>query len=95
MSGLERHPVSIKARDLRGGMPFADEAWIDMVTRAKAVFRYTADGPKGLVKGETAYVIVVSGGTVAGGDVDFAWSLSPSHPGLHRHHRRPSHRQQL
>lgn len=55
------------------GLPAAVKAWIDLVVRAKESFRYTSDGPEGLLTGKTAYVVLTSGGTVAGSDIDFAW----------------------
>lgn len=54
------------------GVPAAVKAWIDMVARARETFRYASDGPEGLLKGKKAYVIVVSGGTVAESEIDFA-----------------------
>lgn len=55
------------------GVPAAVKAWIDMVTRAKEAFRYTPDGPEGLLTGKTAYIVLTSGGTKAGSEIDFAW----------------------
>jgi FMN-dependent NADH-azoreductase len=36
--------------------------WIDAVTRAKVTFRYTADGPEGMLKGKKVYVALTRGG---------------------------------
>lgn len=55
------------------GIPAAVKAWIDMITRAKEAFRYTSDGPEGLLIDKKAYVILTSGGTKAGSEIDFAW----------------------
>lgn len=55
------------------GVPAAVKAWIDMITRAKEAFRYTTDGPEGLLLNKKAYVVLTSGGTKAGSDIDFAW----------------------
>lgn len=55
------------------GVPAAVKAWIDMIVRAREAFRYGPGGPEGLLKGKTAYVALVSGGTKAGAEVDFAW----------------------
>ncbi len=55
------------------GVPAALKAWVDMVVRAKEAFHYTPDGPEGLLTGKSAYVVLTSGGTKAGSDVDFAW----------------------
>lgn len=54
------------------GVPAALKAWIDQVARAGLTFRYTADGPVGLLAGKTAYVVVASGGTEVDGPIDFA-----------------------
>ena len=54
------------------GVPAALKAWIDMVARARLTFRYTEDGPKGLLTGKKAYVIVASGGVPVDSAVDFA-----------------------
>ena len=35
-------------------------------------FRYTENGPEGLLQGKRAIVIVASGGTRAGSEIDFA-----------------------
>lgn len=54
------------------GVPAALKAWLDMVVRAKEAFRYTANGPEGLLVGKRAYLVVVSGGTESDSTVDFA-----------------------
>lgn len=54
------------------GVPAALKAWVDQIARAKRTFRYTADGPEGLLKGKKAWLIVASGGTPAGAEIDFA-----------------------
>lgn len=55
------------------GVPAAVKAWIDMITRARETFRYSETGPEGLLTGKTAYIVLTSGGTRAGSDIDFAW----------------------
>ena len=52
-------------------VPAALKAWIDMVARARETFRYTENGPEGLLSGKKVYVIVTSGGTVLGSEADF------------------------
>jgi FMN-dependent NADH-azoreductase len=54
------------------GVPAALKAWIDMVARARLTFRYTENGPKGLLEGKKAYVIIASGGVPVDSAVDFA-----------------------
>ena len=54
------------------GIPAALKAWVDMVARARLTFRYTENGPVGLLKGKRAYLTVASGGTTVGSEMDFA-----------------------
>ena len=54
------------------GIPSVLKAWIDQVARARITFRYTENGPEGLLKGKKAFVIVPSGGVPVGSEVDFA-----------------------
>jgi FMN-dependent NADH-azoreductase len=54
------------------GIPAALKAWVDMVARARLTFRYTENGPVGLLKGKRAYLTVASGGTAVGSEMDFA-----------------------
>jgi nitrogen fixation/metabolism regulation signal transduction histidine kinase len=44
------------------GIPAQLKNWIDAVTRAKVTFRYTANGPEGLLKGKKVYVDVKDSG---------------------------------
>ncbi len=44
------------------GIPSTLKAWIDRVARAGKTFRYTAEGPNGLVNGVRAYVFFARGG---------------------------------
>ena len=53
-------------------VPAALKAWIDLVARAGETFRYTENGPEGLLKGKRAMLAVASGGTPVGADYDFA-----------------------
>ncbi len=54
------------------GVPAALKAWVDQVARARKTFRYTENGPVGLLEGKKAYIVVTSGGTAVGSDIDFA-----------------------
>ena len=51
------------------------KSWIDAVARAGVTFRYTANGPEGLLKGKTAYVALARGGRHRGtpGDAQATW----------------------
>ncbi|MCE7997680.1 MAG: FMN-dependent NADH-azoreductase [Rhodobiaceae bacterium] len=54
------------------GIPATLKAWIDMVARVGVTFKYTENGPVGLLEGKRAIVLVASGGTPVGSDIDFA-----------------------
>ena len=53
-------------------IPAALKAWIDMIARARLTFRYTENGPEGLLDGKKAYIVVATGGVQVGSAVDFA-----------------------
>lgn len=44
------------------GIPSTLKAWIDHIARAGATFKYTENGPEGLLRGKTAYVMCARGG---------------------------------
>ncbi len=48
------------------GIPSTLKAWIDHVARAGITFRYSENGPEGLLKGKKAYVLAARGGVYAG-----------------------------
>ena len=54
------------------GVPAALKAWVDMVARARLTFRYTENGPEGLLRGKKAYLVVASGGVAVDSEFDFA-----------------------
>jgi len=54
------------------GIPAALKAWVDMDARARLTFRYTGNGPEGLLKGKKAYLLVASGGVAVDSEADFA-----------------------
>ena len=54
------------------GVPASLKAWVDLVARAGVTFRYTPDGPVGLLEGKRAILAVASGGTQVGSEIDFA-----------------------
>ena len=54
------------------GVPAVLKAWIDQIARVHRTFRYTSDGPVGLLEGKRAYLVVATGGTEVGSAIDFA-----------------------
>ena len=51
--------------------PATLKSWADLVARAGTTFRYTANGPEGLLTGKKAYLAIASGGTPVGAEFDF------------------------
>jgi len=54
------------------GIPASLKAWLDQVARVGLTFNYTENGPVGLLQNKKAYVVIASGGTQIGSDIDFA-----------------------
>ena len=53
-------------------VPAVLKAWIDQIARVGVTFKYTPDGPVGLLSGKRAIIVIASGGTPVGSDIDFA-----------------------
>ena len=53
-------------------VPAALKAWIDLICRDKITFTYENDVPRGLLSNKQATVIITSGGTIAGNEIDYA-----------------------
>ena len=53
-------------------VPSTLKAWIDLVARVGLTFKYHETGPVGLLEGKSAIIVMASGGTQAGSDIDFA-----------------------
>ena len=53
------------------GVPATLKAWIDLVCRAGVTFRYTDNGPEGLLEGRPVDIVITSGGVPLGSPVDF------------------------
>ncbi len=51
-------------------IPSTLKAWLDHVLRAGVTFKYTEQGPRGLLQGKRAYVLTARGGLYAGGPLD-------------------------
>lgn len=54
------------------GIPASLKLWVDQVARAGRTFRYTENGPLGLLNDKRAVILAASGGTQVGSDIDFA-----------------------
>lgn len=54
------------------GIPATLKQWIDSICRAGVSFRYTEQGPVGLLDIKRAFIITASGGTPVGSDMDFS-----------------------
>ncbi|MEX0606571.1 MAG: NAD(P)H-dependent oxidoreductase [Halofilum sp. (in: g-proteobacteria)] len=52
-------------------VPSTLKAWFDHIARAGSSFRYTADGPEGLLTGKKAFIFVASGGQYSDSAQDF------------------------
>ena len=53
-------------------IPAVLKAWVDLIARARLTFRYTDNGPEGLLKGKKAYLVMASGGVPIGSEMDLA-----------------------
>lgn len=53
-------------------IPATLKAWIDLIARAGLTFRYTEDGPIGLLENKKATVVMASGGVPIGSEMDMA-----------------------
>jgi FMN-dependent NADH-azoreductase len=53
-------------------VPAVLKAWIDQVCRIGVTFKYTPDGPVGLLSGKRVIIVIASGGTPVGSDIDYA-----------------------
>lgn len=54
------------------GIPAVLKQWIDAICRAGVSFKYTEQGPVGLLGVKRAFIVTASGGTSIGSDMDFA-----------------------
>lgn len=52
------------------GVPSTLKAYFDHIARAGVTFRYTANGPEGLLQGKRVYVLAARGGLYAGTPLD-------------------------
>lgn len=56
-------------------VPAALKAWIDLIARNGETFAYTPDGPKGLLEGKRAVIVLASGGVPMDAPMDHATPL--------------------
>lgn len=68
---LSADTIVIGAPIYNFGVPASLKAWIDLVARVGVTFRYTENGPEGLVKGKRVIIAMASGGVPAGSPADF------------------------
>ena len=54
------------------GIPGVLKLWIDQICRAGITFKYTENGPVGLLEGKRAIVAIASGGTKMGSAIDYS-----------------------
>ena len=52
------------------GVPVQLKNWIDAIARNGVTFRYTEQGPEGLLKGKTVYAALARGGSYRGTEAD-------------------------
>lgn len=54
------------------GIPASLKQWIDAICRAGVSFKYTEQGPMGLLGVKRAFIVTATGGTPIGSEMDFA-----------------------
>lgn len=68
----EADAIVVTAPIYNFSVPSVLKAWIDQVCRAGLTFRYTPQGPQGLLENRPVYLAMASGGVPFGSAVDFA-----------------------
>lgn len=69
---LENDVLVIGAPMYNFGVPAALKAYFDMIARSGRTFSYSSEGPKGLITGKKAYIVISTGGTPIGSPYDFS-----------------------
>ena len=54
------------------GIPASLKQWIDAICRAGVSFKYTKQGPVGLLNVKRVFIITATGGTAVGSEMDFS-----------------------
>lgn len=74
---LEADYIVIGAPMYNFAIPSSLKAWLDQICRAGVTFRYTAEGPEGLVTGKKVYLAVTTGGVYSDGPMTSYDFISP------------------
>lgn len=53
------------------GVPAHLKSWIDQICRVGQTFRYTENGPQGLLQNRPVFLVISTGGAKVGSEVDF------------------------
>lgn len=69
---MQADEIIIGAPIYNFSVPAVLKAWIDMIARAGVTFKYTENGPQGLLKNKKVYIATASGGVPIGSELDFA-----------------------
>lgn len=69
---LQADAIVIASPIYNFNIPAVLKAWIDLIARAQLTFKYTDNGPVGLIKGKKVYVAIASGGVPIGSPMDHA-----------------------
>jgi FMN-dependent NADH-azoreductase len=64
--------VLIAAPIYNFGIPASLKSWIDQIARVGLTFNYTENGPVGTLQNKKAYIVIASGGTQVGSEIDFS-----------------------
>ena len=60
---VQAHDAIVLGKPLyHSGVPVQLKTWLDAIARAGVTFRYTANGPEGLIQGKKVYVAFARGG---------------------------------
>ena len=68
----EADAVVLTAPVYNFSIPSVLKAWVDQICRPGLTFRYTENGPQGLLADRPVYLVMASGGVPFGSPVDFA-----------------------
>lgn len=71
LAEVEANDVLVLAVPLYNlGIPSQLKSWFDRILRAGKTFRYTANGPVGLLEGKSGLILAARGGMYAGSEMD-------------------------